>query len=321
MPLLAVNHLVTYYRTTDGPVRALDDLSFTLERGTSLGIAGESGCGKSTVALALLRLLEVRGGGIDSGRVVFDGQSLLEMSKAELNRIRWERIALIPQAAISGLNPVYRVGDQIVEAIRSHRSVSKSQALERARALLTRVGLGESTLRAFPHEMSGGMRQRAMIAMALVLDPDLVVADEPTTALDTVTQAQIVGLLRRLQREMKIATVFISHDLSVLAQICDRLMVMYAGQIVETADVADLFHSPCHPYTKALLGSFPDITAAPRPMSPLPGKPPELSSPPRGCRFHPRCPESDARCEQVEPDLLGVGAGRQVRCHLWSEGR
>jgi peptide/nickel transport system ATP-binding protein len=270
--------------------------------------------------LALLRLLKLRGGGIDSGRIVFDGQSLRELSKAELNRIRWARIALIPQAAISGLNPVYRVGDQIVEAIRAHRSVSRSQALERAGALLTRVGLSESTLRAYPHEMSGGMRQRAMIAMALVLDPDLVIADEPTTALDTVTQAQILGLLRRLQRDLQIATIFVSHDLSVLAQICDRLIVMYAGQIVETGKVAELFQSPRHPYTEALLGSFPDITAAPRPMSPLPGKPPELSSPPRGCRFHPRCPERTARCEQVEPDLLGLGGGRQVRCHLWSEG-
>lgn len=318
MPLLVVEHLGTQYPTVDGPQPALDDVSFSLERGTSLGIAGESGSGKSTLALSLMRL--AKGGAVTSGQIVFDGRPLERLDRNELDRIRWERIALVPQAAINALNPVHRVGDQIVEAIRAHRPVGRREALERAGAHLARVGLGASTLRAYPHEMSGGMRQRAMIAMALVLEPDLVIADEPTTALDTVTQAQIIGLLYRLQREFGIATIFVSHDLSVLAQICDRIMVLYAGQIVEMAPVDDVFQRPGHPYTKALLGSFPDLAKPGQPLSSLPGAPPSLANPPSGCRFHPRCPDRRDDCERVVPTLLEVDPNRHVRCPH-SEGR
>ena len=315
MPLLAVEGLETHYRTPSGPMPALDDVSFTVERGTSLGIAGESGCGKSTLALSIMRL--AKGGQITAGRILFDGRSLETLGTPEINRVRWERIALVPQAAINALNPVYRIGSQIVEAIRAHRRVTTPEAIARATALLAKVGLGESSLRAFPHELSGGMRQRAMIAMALVLEPDLVIADEPTTALDTVTQAQIIGLLRRLQRELDIATIFISHDLSVLAQMCDRIMVMYAGQVVEIANVGDLFRAPAHPYTRALLESFPDVTTPDQLLSSLPGSPPDLSRPPTGCRFHPRCPDRRDDCVRRVPELLTVDAGRHVRCPYW----
>jgi oligopeptide/dipeptide ABC transporter ATP-binding protein len=313
MPLLAVDSLRAYYRTSGAVVRAVDGVTISVEPGQSLGIAGESGCGKSTVALSLMRLL--RGGEVVGGSVRLDDLSLLEMSVKDFNRVRWERLAFVPQAAMDGLNPVYSIGAQIVEAILAHRKTSKDAAWERAELLLQQVDINPSRAHDYPHQLSGGMRQRAMIAMALALDPELIIADEPTTALDVITQAQILKLLRRLQRELGIAIIFISHDLSTLAQACDRVMIMYAGKVVELADSATLFEAPVHPYTQALLRSFPDIDRK-MPVRALRGAPPDLSKPVAGCRFCPRCPEATERCSLEEPHMVTVGPGHQVSCLL-----
>jgi peptide/nickel transport system ATP-binding protein len=316
MPLLTVDTLRAYYRTSGATVRAVDGVTFSVEPGQSLGIAGESGCGKSTVALSLMRLL--KGGKVVGGSVNLDGLSLLDMSLKDFNRVRWEKLAFVPQAAMDGLDPVYTIGDQIVEAILAHRSTNKNAAWKRAEMLLEQVDINPSRARDYPHQLSGGMRQRAMIAMSLALDPQLIIADEPTTALDVITQAQILKLLRRLQRELGIAIIFISHDLSTLAQACDRVMIMYAGKVVELADSEALFRAPVHPYTRALLGSFPDIDRK-MPTRALRGAPPDLSQPFAGCRFCPRCPEAMEQCSLEEPQMMTVGPGHEVSCHVWKE--
>jgi oligopeptide/dipeptide ABC transporter ATP-binding protein len=314
MPLLSVDALCSAYRTSTGLVRAVDGVSFSVQKGESLGIAGESGCGKSTLAYSLMRLL--KGGEVVGGSVSLDGISLLDMSERDFNRVRWEKMAYVPQAAMDGLNPVHRIGAQIVEAIRAHRAVSKSAAWERAELLLRQVNIDPARARDYPHQLSGGMRQRAMIAMSLALDPQLIVADEPTTALDVVTQAQVLKLLRRLQQELDISIIFISHDLSTLAQACDRIMIMYAGKAVELGNSEIVFASPRHPYTRALLGAFPDLhsTQATRALR---GAPPDLSSGSfSGCRFRPRCAEAVDRCRTEEPCMSSINSGHDVSCHL-----
>ncbi len=313
-PLLSVENLVTRYFAPEGAVTAVDGVDFTVRRGEALGIAGESGCGKTTVALSLMRL--VRGGEVASGRIVLDGTSLLDLSRRELDGVRWEKIALVPQAAMDGLNPVYRVGDQIVEAITAHRAVGKAEARNRASELLAKVGLAASQLRSYPHELSGGQRQRIMIAMALALEPDLVIADEPTTALDTVTQARILKLFRKLQQDLGIAVVFISHDLSVLAQTCDRVLILYAGQVVELGECRELLRRPRHPYTTALVKAFPDLGRHKHKFAGLSGRPPDLAKPPEGCRFAQRCPRRREECGETEPALVEVAPGHTVRCHF-----
>ncbi len=313
MPLLAVDTLRAYYYTSGAVVRAVDGVSFSVEPGQSLGIAGESGCGKSTLALSLMRLL--KGGEVVAGTIDLEGLSLLDMSIKDFNRVRWERLAFVPQAAMDGLNPVHSIGAQIVEAILAHRKMSKAAAWERAEMLLKQVDINPSRARDYPHQLSGGMRQRAMIAMALALDPQLIIADEPTTALDVITQAQVLKLLRRLQHQLNIAIIFISHDLSTLAQACDRVMIMYAGRVVEIADADTLFAAPVHPYTRALLRSFPDIDKK-MPTRALRGAPPDLSMDIPGCRFCPRCPEATEQCRQEEPRMVTVGPGHEVSCHL-----
>ncbi|MBW1720983.1 MAG: ABC transporter ATP-binding protein [Deltaproteobacteria bacterium] len=314
MDQLSVRGLKTYYLPeSPAPVRAVDGVSFQVRRGTSLGIAGESGCGKSTAALSLMRL--VKGGKIVGGEILLDDLSLLTLKDREFNRVRWERISLVSQAAMNALNPVFKIGHQIVETILAHRKTGTRQAWKMAEALLEQVEIEPSRVRSFPHELSGGMRQRAMIALALALDPELIIADEPTTALDVVTQAQIIKLLRRLQRERGIAVIFISHDLSILGQACDRILIMYAGTIVEEGDTDSIFESPFHPYTRALLNSFPDIREKRKHLKGLPGNPPDLSNPPSGCRFHPRCPSADPLCSRTPPLLREAAPGRSVACH------
>jgi peptide/nickel transport system ATP-binding protein len=314
MPLLTVENLRTYYFTERGAVKAVDGVSFTLDKRQSLGIAGESGCGKSTIALSLMRL--IKRGRIVAGRVMLDSTSLLEMPEREFNRIiRWKRISMVSQAAMGALNPVYRIGDQIAEAILAHTKSKKREAWSRAEELLKQLDMDPSRARNYPHELSGGMRQRAMIAMALALDPELVIADEPTTALDMVTQAQVLKLTRRLQEELNVSIVFISHDLSILGQACDRIIIMYAGKIVEMGDVQALFREPQHPYTKALLSSFPDIKSTKRTLTGLPGSPPDLIDPPSGCRFHPRCSQAQSICKVEEPIMIEVAPKHYVACH------
>ena len=313
MPLLTVENLKTYYFTEKGSVKAVDGVSFSVEKGESLGIAGESGCGKSTVAFSIMRL--IKGGRIVGGRITLDGTPLLNMPIRDFRRIRWERISLVSQAAMGALNPVYRIGDQIVEAITTHTKSKKREAWDRAEELLRQVGVDPSRAKNYPHELSGGMRQRAMIAMALALSPELVIADEPTTALDMVTQAQVLKLTRGLQEELNVSIIFISHDLSILGQACDRIIIMYAGKIVETGDVKALFRQPQHLYTKALLSSFPDIKSTKRTLTGLAGNPPDLIDPPSGCRFHPRCSQAQSICKVEEPTMIEVLPKHYVACH------
>jgi peptide/nickel transport system ATP-binding protein len=314
MSLLTVENLKTHYFMKAGVVKAVDGVSFSLEKGQSIGIEGESGCGKSTIAFSLMRL--VKGGQTVAGEIRLNGVSLLDMSEKEFNRVRWETISMISQAAMGALNPVYTIGDQIKEAILAHRKMKKSQALALARELLEKVEIDPNRVKNFPHELSGGMRQRAMIAMALALNPEVIIADEPTTALDVVIQAQMIKLLKRLQKEMDLSIIFISHDLSILAQVCDKVLIMYAGKLIEVADAKDLFRDPLHPYTKALISAFPNIDGAQKKITGLKGNTPDLLNPPPGCQFHPRCVEAQEICETEEACLKEVLPNRFVNCHI-----
>jgi peptide/nickel transport system ATP-binding protein len=323
MALLEVTDLRTTFFTDDGPLRAVDGVSFSVESGQVLGIVGESGCGKSVSSLSIMRLLSERHSET-TGSVIFDGQELLGFRQSDMREIRGKELAMIFQDPMTSLNPVYRVGWQLVEAIRLHDNViSRKAATDRAEEILDSVGIPSprERLRAYPHELSGGMRQRVMIAMALVNTPKLLIADEPTTALDVTTQAQILELIRDLRTQFSSAIVFITHDLGVVAELCDDVVVMYAGKIVERANVDDLFENPQHPYTWGLLGSLPGRNLGSRRLYSVPGTPPSLLHPPTGCRFKARCEHVMAVCE-TEPPLLQIGAGSQsAACHLSPEER
>ena len=316
MALLEVRDLKMYYRTLRGHVRAVDSISFEIERGKALGIAGESGCGKSSMASAILRLLPSNGA-YHGGSIIMDGQDLLKMPEEQFRKdIRWKRISMVFQGAMNALNPVHRVGDQIVEAILSHEDVSRAEAMARAKELLELVGINPDRFSEYPHEFSGGMKQRSVIAMALACHPDLIIADEPTTALDVMVQAQILKALGELRERLGLSMMLITHDLSVIAQTCDTVAIMYAGKIVEYGSVMDVYTNPLHPYALGLLGSFPNIKAERSEVRSLPGFPPNLLAPPSGCRFHPRCPLADERCRQEEPQMQRVNDnGRMVACH------
>jgi peptide/nickel transport system ATP-binding protein len=317
-PLLEVHNLSVEYQAPEGPVRAVDSISFDIAPGEVFGLAGESGCGKSTVALAILRLLGPPAI-ITSGDVHFRDQDLLAMSDAKLEDFRWEQISMVFQSAMNALNPVLSVGDQMVDVIRTHDpSRSRAAARERARELLEIVGIDAERIDSYPHEFSGGMRQRAMIAMALALDPPMMILDEPTTALDVVVQKEIMQQIEDLKKGLGFSILFITHDLSLLVEFSDRIAIMYAGQIVELAPAAELFANPHHPYTKGLMSSFPTLTGAKTRLTGIPGSPPDMSCPPTGCRFHPRCPKFQPRHAEVEPQLREVRPGHWVACHLYS---
>jgi oligopeptide/dipeptide ABC transporter ATP-binding protein len=319
MPLLEVQDLHASFAIRQGTVRAVDGVSFTLEEGESLGLVGESGCGKTTAALSLLRLLPPNGR-IDSGKILYQGRDVLTFNTEELRRFRWKEISIIFQGAMNALNPVQRVGDQIAEAIRLHQPTSEKEAGKQAQALLERVELEGRRVNDYPHEFSGGQRQRVMIAMALACRPRIVIGDEPTTALDVMVQAQIFELVESLRKELGMAMILITHDLSVLGDTCDRAAVMYAGQIVEIGPIEILFKSPCHPYARCLLRSFPRLQG-PRSMADsIPGTPPNLIEVPPGCRFHPRCQEVMAICSREQPLLLERGPRHSVACHLYGRG-
>jgi peptide/nickel transport system ATP-binding protein len=316
MSLLEVRDLSITYATQAGPVPAVRGVSFAIEKGEVLGLAGESGCGKSTIGLGLLRLLP-RGTRIE-GTVLLDGRDVLSMTPSELGAARWTEASIVFQGAQHALDPVIRVGDQIAEAILAHRLAGRREAAVRAGDLLERVGLPGRRARDFPHEFSGGQKQRVMIAMALACGPKLVIADEPTTALDVMVQAQVLQLLEELQRDLGLSLLFITHDLSVLVEVSDRLAVMYAGKIVETGPAAEVFTSPAHPYTRALAAAFPTIgdeSFVQRPSG-LGGDPPDPRDVPSGCPFHPRCPAAFDACPRVEPPLLPAGPGRVAACLL-----
>lgn len=316
MALLEVKDLKMYYRTLRGHVRAVDSVSFEIERGKALGIAGESGCGKSSMASAVLRLLPSNGA-YHGGSVFMDGKDLLKMPEEQFRKeIRWKRISMIFQGAMNALNPVHRVGEQIVEAILSHEDVTRAEAVERTKELLDLVGINPQRFSEYPHEFSGGMKQRSVIAMSLACHPDLIIADEPTTALDVMVQAQILKAMGELRERLGLSMMLITHDLSVIAQTCDSVAIMYAGKIVEYGSVMDVYTNPLHPYALGLLGSFPNIKAERSEVRSLPGFPPNLLAPPSGCRFHPRCPLADEECMQAEPVIQGVGGnGHKVACH------
>src|SRR5919198_4591600 len=331
MPLLEVKDLTVHFRTDDGIVKAVDGVSYTVDRGQALGIVGESGSGKSVSSLTVMGLTRFSKNAEISGSVTFDGKDLLAASDEDLRRLRGNEIGMIFQDPLSSLHPFYKIGDQLVEAMQAHRDVSKAQARDRAVEMLGLVGIPEPRRRidAYPHEFSGGMRQRVMIAMALMNDPKLLIADEPTTALDVTVQAQILDVIQRLQRELDTAIVMITHDLGVVAEITDEIAVMYAGRIVEYADKEAIFAVPEHPYTWGLLKSIPRLDS-PRgeELVPIPGRPPSLILKPPGCAFHPRCPYVREAHKRIDPQLApaaeagnGGGHNHEVACLLPGETR
>ena len=322
MALLDVKDLSTSFRTEDGVVRAVEGVNFSVEKGQTLGIVGESGCGKSVTCLTIMGL-NPKKNTITSGEALWKGQDLLTMKASALRQIRGSEISMIFQDPMTSLNPVHTIGRQLEEAILLHRDVTKKSARARSLELLKAVGIprAEQRIDDYPHQFSGGMRQRVMIAMALINDPDLLIADEPTTALDVTTQAQILTLMKRLQEDFGSAIIMITHDLGVIAEIADDVEVMYAAKVVEQAEVHDLFHRPQHPYTWGLMGSLPRLETDVERLTQIPGQPPSLLRPPSGCRFHPRCPYVMEVCKTTEPELVPTQreAEHLQRCHLDEE--
>jgi peptide/nickel transport system ATP-binding protein len=319
LALLEVKDLKTHFRTDDGIVKAVDGVSFTVEKGKTLGIVGESGSGKSVTCLTIMGL-NAKKNTITSGEALFNGEDLITAPGKRLRELRGNDIAMIFQDPMTSMNPVHTIGKQLVEAILLHRDVSKKAAKARALELLKAVGIPRADRRIddYPHQFSGGMRQRAMIAMALVNDPDLLIADEPTTALDVTTQAQILELMNRLQREFGSAIIMITHDLGVIAEIADNVVVMYAARVAEKGSVDEIFKRPHHPYTWGLLGSLPRLDADLERLVQIQGQPPSLLNPPRGCRFNPRCPYVMSICKETEPALVPVSddPDHLQACHL-----
>ena len=321
-PLLDVRDLRTEFKTDDGIVKAVDGVSFKVEPGQVLGIVGESGSGKSVTCLTVMGLNDSKFA-TSTGEVLFRGEDLLKASSSRLRTIRGDEIAMIFQDPMTSLNPVHKIGRQLAEAVVLHNDVSSKQAYARALELLKAVGIprAERRIDDYPHQFSGGMRQRVMIAMALINNPDLIIADEPTTALDVTTQAQILTLMKRLQEDFGSAIIMITHDLGVIAEIADDVEVMYAAKVVEQAEVHDLFHRPQHPYTWGLMGSLPRLETDVERLTQIPGQPPSLLRPPSGCRFHPRCPYVMEVCKTTEPELVPTQreAEHLQRCHLDEE--
>jgi oligopeptide transport system ATP-binding protein len=314
--VLDVRDLVVEFLSEDGPLRAVDGVSFSIGRGEIVGLVGESGAGKTLTSEALLGLIRCPPGRV-TGEVSFLGRNLLALEEKELARIRGKEIAMIFQNAGASLNPVFRVGDQLVEAMALHTSERQQTLRQRAVEILTRVGIPSAATRArdYPHQFSGGMAQRAMIGMGVACVPSLLIADEPTTALDVTIQAQVLALIRGLAREMGMAVLLVSHDLGIVSQMCHRVIVMYAGRIVEQASIATLFRSPAHPYTRALIACLPALEV-PRRLGAIRGVMPGLAAIPDGCRFHPRCPIAEPRCATEEPKLRPAGPGQIAACHL-----
>ena len=318
-PLLDIRGLSTHYVSARGTrvVRAVNQVSLQVEAGETLGIVGESGSGKSTLALTILRLLPPAAR-IVGGEIRFEGEDLVAKSDAEMRHVRGRRIAMILQDPMASLNPLFTIGDQVAEPIRVHEGTSRSRAWTRARDLLksVRIPSPETRVTQYPHEMSGGMRQRIVGAIAISCEPRLLIADEPTTSLDLTIQAQYLNLLRELQRSHGLAMIFITHNLGIVAKMCDRLAVMYAGRVVESGPVRQIFDAPAHPYTEALLTSIPRMSDVRSRLTAIDGQPPDLSLPPPGCAFHPRCPKALARCREESPGEITVVPGHATRCWL-----
>lgn len=317
-PLLKVENLVTAFKTERGAIRAVDDISFTINQGQTVGLVGESGCGKSVTSLSILRLIQSPPGAIESGKIWLKGQDILGFSEAQMRAIRGNSISMIFQEPMTSLNPVFTIGDQIGEVFRIHQKLSKKEAREKAIEMLrlVKIPAPESRVDEYPHQLSGGMRQRIMIAMALACRPQLLIADEPTTALDVTIQAQILDLMAQLQKELNMAILLITHDLGVVAEVCDQVVVMYAGRIVEKGSVRQIFSNPSHPYTVGLLQSIPRLGQKTEYLPTIEGSVPSLANLPRGCRFQARCPKVQDACRQSEPQLVQVDEGHLSACHL-----
>jgi oligopeptide/dipeptide ABC transporter ATP-binding protein len=322
--ILDIKNLHTQFFTEAGVVRAVDGIDFTVKRGEVVGLVGESGCGKSVTSLSIMRLIGQPGRVVD-GQIIFDNQDLLQLPESRMVDIRGNRVSMIFQQPQSSLNPVFRIGEQLSEVLQIHQEVGKEEGEKRAIDLLAMVGVPDpgSRVKAYPHELSGGMAQRVMIAMALACVPELLIADEPTTALDVTIQAQILDLMRNLRSKMDTAIILITHDLGVVAEMCDRVNVMYAGRIVEQAPVVELFNAPKHPYTDALIGSTPILGHADKPLTTIPGSVPNLIDLPSGCKFSPRCAarvQYDLQiCLEEEPELKMISPGHTVRCWLYED--
>lgn len=316
--MLEVQNLRTYYKTNLGSLKAVDGVSFTLQKGEILGLVGESACGKTTLALSVVRLLPPAARVI-AGKVIFDGQELLSKTENEMRDIRWKKISIIFQGALNSLNPVLTVKEQISEAILAHEKVGKQDTDERIDGLFKAVGLEATRKGNFPHEFSGGMKQRVMIAMALACNPEVVIADEPTTALDVIVQYQILELIRSLRDKLQISMILITHDLSVVAELCDKIAIMYAGKMVEFGDIFKIFEKPKHPYTRALLKSIPKMETAKTQLSYISGALPDLTGPVPACRFFGRCPYGQKICEETEPQMEKTDADHSLACHFWRE--
>jgi peptide/nickel transport system ATP-binding protein len=328
MALLEVKNLKVQFKIQDGWVKAVDGISFTIDSGETMGLVGESGCGKTTAAYAITQLLPPNGY-IKGGKILFKGRDLLELSmrpdgrlddyNEEIRKIRWREISMIFQGAMNAFNPVFKVGNQIVEAIMLHEDVDVDDARNRAKELFKFVGIAPDRIDNYPHEFSGGMKQRGMIALALALNPSFIIADEPTTALDVITQDRILVEIRRLQEQLKMAMMIITHDVSVVAEVSDKIGVMYAGRMMEMGETTQVFKDTAHPYTAGLLGSFPSIKGERKRLISIPGFPPDLVDPPSGCPFHPRCQYAREICRSERPKGVAVEPGHMSYCHLANE--
>ena len=314
MPLVDVQDLKVHFLTFRGAAKAVDGVRFQIRKNQTLGLIGESGCGKTTMAMAIMRFVKPPGR-IVAGRILFDGADIVAMRDEAIRQLRGKHISIVRQEAQNALNPVMTIGRQITELILAHEDVTKNAAGDRARQQLHLVGISDQRINSYPHEFSGGMKQRAMVAIATACNPKLLILDEPTTGLDVIVQRQLLRMLNNLKDALHLTSVFISHDLSVVAETCDRVAVMYAGKLVEEADTVDLYQHPMHPYSQALIGAYPNLKGEKRRLKSIPGAPPRLIHPPAGCRFEPRCRHAMAVCAQKEPPVKQRG-GHRVACHL-----
>ncbi|MGB9438650.1 MAG: ABC transporter ATP-binding protein [Desulfobacterales bacterium] len=314
MPLLEVENLKLHFFTRQGPARAVDGVSFKIEKNETFGLIGESGCGKTTTALAIIRLIKPPGR-IVNGSIYFDKRDIVSLSEEEMRLLRGKKIAIVRQEAQNALNPVMNIGKQIIEAILQHEDVSKESAWARARNQLDLVGINGNRVKSYPHEFSGGMKQRAMVAIATACNPKFLILDEPTTGLDVIVQRQLLELINSLKQELNLTAILISHDLSVVAETCDKVAVMYAGKIVEQGDTVSMYQKPQHPYSKALIGAFPSLKGEKKKLKSIPGAPPRLILPPQGCRFEPRCDYAIEVCKSEDP-VAREKDNHVVACHL-----
>ncbi len=320
MSLLEVNNLAVEYVTSDETVHAVNGVTFKLEKGECLGLVGETGAGKTTTALSIIRLLADPPAKVTSGEILYEGKDLLKLNDTEMQKIRGKDITMIFQDPMTALNPVKTVGTQIAEVVKLHQNCSKEVAWEKACEMLEAVGIERRRANEFPHQFSGGMKQRVVIAIALACEPQLLLADEPTTALDVTIQAQVIDMMIALRQRYQMAMIFITHDLGVVAETCDKVAIMYAGEIVEYGDLNDIYLATSHPYTKGLFGSIPSLTKDVDRLDPIHGLPPNPANLPKGCKFNPRCPYATEKCRVEEPETVEISSGHFVKCHLCSGG-